>query len=336
MRNKKIISILLTLVLSLAFTVSLSATEMIGFPNCIESQRERLRELLKGEVIVPFSSGGETVNIPRVNFIVPPEGDRCYFIIGVEETPTPECIEFILHYTGIPYELAYIAKATLTRRVLWVYYDENDHGEDAIPHYVYPTNHQGITPFSTLGMGTMVNIRFPEGRAYMTRGHPLNSNLRGFATAPHTRDAARRNVYVGNRQIGSIGANSAFFDARRDVARVDLHSPNTVHPIIDGGVINSFRETTVVGNTVISVRGQSGIQHSAVRTTNAEGRFTGETFTFFDKIGTYPLGRIQDGDSGAALIRRLAPADRAVLGTLAGDALVGGRLMAIYTKVTNY
>jgi len=116
---------LLLLLLAFGFTVSLSVTVTAGISvpkriihgecyeiDCERCQIERLRELLYGEVVKAFNSDGEPINIPRVNFIIPPEGDRDYFRIGVfgMGEPTSECVDFILSHTGIPRERASIVR----------------------------------------------------------------------------------------------------------------------------------------------------------------------------------------------------------------------------------
>ena len=126
---KKIIAIVLSLVAILGIPILLLVTIPNDEPmvsllaptstgdliedtvNCVMSQRIRLQELFDGNFVVPFGRDGEPINVPNVNFIVFPEGDREYFLIGVEDIPTQECIDFILAYTGIPRELADIGKA---------------------------------------------------------------------------------------------------------------------------------------------------------------------------------------------------------------------------------
>ena len=137
MRRKWYVAIPVLLMLTLGLTVSCSATggteyiadnETIFYEeeyyvdsheNCPLVQHERLMELMNGDFVIPLDSKGEPVSVPSVNFVMPPEGSRDYFLIGVVDEPTQECIDFILFYTGIPKELAYIAQATLTRQPLF-------------------------------------------------------------------------------------------------------------------------------------------------------------------------------------------------------------------------
>jgi hypothetical protein len=77
--------------------------------DCVEYQHERLRELFYLGMVTQFYYEDEPINIPRVNMIMAPVQGRDYFLIGVDEVPTEACIEFILAYTGIPRERAYIA-----------------------------------------------------------------------------------------------------------------------------------------------------------------------------------------------------------------------------------
>ena len=91
----------------------------INLTDCVDTQLERLRNLLHGNLredfVIPVTADGELAKIPRVNFIIPPEGNRTYFLIGLEEEPSQACIDFVLKYTGILRENAYIAKAVLRR-----------------------------------------------------------------------------------------------------------------------------------------------------------------------------------------------------------------------------
>ena len=118
MLKKTFVTLLLSMVLTFSFTVLISAEELVEAHvheiNCVESQFERLRELLRGDIVASFPYD----NIPIVNFIAPPEEHREYFIIGVMYEPTQECIDFILAYTGIAKENARISQATLERQVL--------------------------------------------------------------------------------------------------------------------------------------------------------------------------------------------------------------------------
>lgn len=143
MNGKRLISLLMVVILSAGLTVSLTASVTLDTVyytffdeiieneiDCTEIQFELLKELLGGDFIVPFDS--ELSVIPRVNFILPPEGDRSYFLIGVSDIPSPECIDFILSYTGIPRENAYIAQAKLVREVLVIYHDEEQMYEESV------------------------------------------------------------------------------------------------------------------------------------------------------------------------------------------------------------
>jgi len=339
MRKKMLIVTFLSLVLTLGLFVSLSAAEATDLTNesdvySVEFQHERLMELLRGEVVVPFGFEGESVNVPRVNFILPPEGYRTYFLIGIEDEPTPECINFILMYTGIPEEFAVIDKAVLSRRIL-LDCETCECDEVIITPEEYTGYFQGIMPLSTWGMGQMISV---PGLGNVTMGHPLNSGGLSFATSLHASNQVARHRYVyirnTNTRIGTV--TNSFFDSRRDVAFVSLHSPHRINPTVQGGAINNFQQRAALNDTVVSIRGVSGTQQATVVSINASGRFFGDPFDFTNKIATGPVGRIEDGDSGAALIRRMSPTDRAVLGTLTGDAIVGGRHVVIYTCAMAY
>jgi hypothetical protein len=311
-------------------TLAVSSTHYEA--SCVENQRARLMELFYGNVILPFHEG-EDVNVPAVNFIMPPEGDRDYFIIGVTEVPSQECIEFILSYTGIPQELAYIAQAIFNTRILPYQEVEYSYDECMYLHLEKDEYFQEIARFqSWWGMGQRI---FIEGLGGMTMGHPLNSNLQSFATSPHTPNARGRNVFIHgtNHLIGSV--RSAFVNSQGDVALVDLHGQNFINSTVQGGTINIFRATANRNDSVVSMRGWSGMQSSWVDSTIASA-WHPFGVTMHNLISTYPVRAIQYGDSGAALIRRMSPTDRAVLGTLIGDIVIGSRWVALYTPVTRY
>jgi len=138
MCSKKLTAVVLSLVLVLSLAMSLAAAapsentshyaieandygvveavEQVNYDaSCTERQFERLMELMQENVATPFSDDGAAINVPRVNFILPPEGGRNYFLIGVVDEPTAECIEFILAYTGIPRSQVQISKAIAQR-----------------------------------------------------------------------------------------------------------------------------------------------------------------------------------------------------------------------------
>ena len=134
MKHKKALCMLLALVLVFSALMLLpviavgnglySITNESNEENCVSTQYGLLLQLFYGNFIVPFNADGEPVNVPSVNFIIPPEGDRNYFVIGVEGELTDEYADFILSYTGIPREFAYIGQATFNRLVLELCNDE--------------------------------------------------------------------------------------------------------------------------------------------------------------------------------------------------------------------
>jgi len=113
MRTKMLVGKFLFLLLIFGFTVSASA----NLTPEVERQFGLLQELMDETTVESFTARGG-FDAPRVNFIIPPEGDREYFMIGVVNEPTPECIEFILAYTGIPRERAYIGKGRGERETI--------------------------------------------------------------------------------------------------------------------------------------------------------------------------------------------------------------------------
>jgi len=302
--------------LSLVFVFGFAVSSFGGLTPEAETQRERLRELMHGTAVVPFSLDEDFI-VPRVNMIAAPEGDRSYFLIGVESEPTQECIEFILYYTGIPRENAYIGKSWFELQILP--YD---------PAVISPA--QEIEPFSyrAWNMGQMITI---QGVGTLTMGHPHHSGLTSFVTAPHRHGLRGNNVSANSLTIGTV--NRSVFNVNADVAIIDLHDRNTVSPHVDGGVINNFTARASRRDSVVSIRGMSGIQRDLwVEGTDFEipGR------PMRNMIGIYPDRNSTGGDSGSALIRRMSPTDRAVLGTRAGRLWFVGRYIGIYTPVVNY
>ena len=336
MKHKIEIAIFLSLVMVLALSLSVTAADndLVGESdtrevNCVNNQIERLRDLLHGRVVVPFDAENVPANIPRVTILIPPEGPRQYFLIGVEVEPTQECVDFILYYTGIPRELAYIGIGYAKRQILPLDSEEYGHNKSTSQEGEY-----GISPLSTTyATGTRITI---EGIGGLTMGHPTSARGTQFLTAPHTRAAAERSVFIHNTsQHIAYVSNNIDFRPHRDFAVVDFRGGNTIHPHVLGGPISNFRATASNGSTVYSIRGFSGTHHSVIDTTSAEGTF-GPNDNFIRKIGVYPDGVSTLGDSGSALIRRASPTDRAVVGTRAGLGRVGTRIMGIYTNVLEY
>jgi len=78
---------------------------------CYDCQLRRLNELTDNRnIIIALDSDGEPFNIPLIHSMLPPMRNRDYFHIGLVDEPTSKCINFILSYTGIQQERAYITK----------------------------------------------------------------------------------------------------------------------------------------------------------------------------------------------------------------------------------
>ena len=246
------------------------------------------------------------------------------------DEPTPECIEFILAYTGIPRELTYIGKGGGEREVLII-----DSAQEVLPPNDTVEVGPRVLPW-WVHMGQMIDILDGNQRIRVTMGHPFNANGWNFATAPHQAWLINRNVLLAgsNQTIGTT--RTSFFQPSMDVAMVDLHSNILISTNVLGSPIVDFRARATTHDSVLSIRGVSGTQSSNVYSTHATGRFDGEPFDFINKIAIYPNRPSAPGDSGSALIRRMSPTDRAVLGTRAGVARVGSRAVGVYTPVTVY
>ena len=342
MKNKKNLSVFLSALLVFCLVVPLLAFAATDLPeskneigaiydngnndddviNCLERQMERLKDLIDGTVIMPF---GSDITPPSVNIVLPPEGDREYFIIGTDGPATQECINFILSYTGISHENAFIAQGIGRRNVL-------QYGQTVTP-YRQVHEYEAIEPHTTtLFMGEMITI---AGVSSFTLGHPTSNFGTYFATSPHTTAALNRQVFLGlheapNRLLGTV--SRAYFMSARDVAIVRITTANRVSTSFPwGGSIANFRGTAAVDDSTMSIRGVSGTRSSRVTSTVATGRFFGDPFSFAGKIAT--LGGAMDGDSGSALIRTR---DNAVLGTLNGTYSIGGITVTIYTPALRY
>jgi hypothetical protein len=127
---KKFLTILLVLAVSLGMTGLTLATNDYRYDTeiySVERQKQRLHELQElvqsSQLTVPLSSHG--IVIPNINLILEPWEQRDYFIIGLEiehdpsyewerleeiaRQPVPdEIVDFILSFTGIPKENAFI------------------------------------------------------------------------------------------------------------------------------------------------------------------------------------------------------------------------------------
>jgi len=241
MRTKMLAGMFLFLLLLLGFTVSASATLT---PEA-ERQFGLLQELMDETVVESFTAR-VGFNVPRVNLIIPMEGDREYFMIGVANEPTPECIEFILAYTGIPRERAFIGKGGF----------EFEGGIP--PGHIYdllPSNERvEVAPRqSWWGMGQLIWI---DGAGMFTMGHPLNPNSISFATAPHQGWLTNRNVFIHgtNQLIGTV--RTSVFQHNMDVALINLHSPNFISPVVQGGAISDYQARAFLNDSVVSVSGR--------------------------------------------------------------------------------
>ncbi|MCL1884280.1 MAG: hypothetical protein FWF81_11100 [Defluviitaleaceae bacterium] len=372
MKIKKNISLLLSLLIAVGATLSLSAFSPIhyhangqsdiydnemyeqnymnGYPdtlidalvhdyqhydvNCTKVQTKRLYELFNGNFIVPFTDDGEPVNVPHVNMFATPEGDMDYFLIGLADEVTEEHINFILSYTGIPRELVEIVQGRFECQIMIVPHGHYD--EDIMP-YMELVEYIDITPFGTWSVGQMVSIRLPYATLHSTLGHPLSSSGLSFFTATHSHNALNRPVaLLANPQtpIGTI--RRAYHQPHRDVAMVSLDNPHRISMFVDGGNINNFRASAVRNDLIVSLRGMSGPQRTSVYSSNF--RIQVSPFERTNKIALFPDGMSQNGDSGAALIRRMSATDRAVLGTRFGryTTLDGSRTFGIYTSVIQY
>jgi len=347
MLSKRLSKIFLILVIVFGFAVSFSVTVTTGYdvdePNahdiiCEETQLERLDEIFRGEVIEAFSSDGKPVHIPSVNFILPP-GYFDYFYIGVDDVPTPECIDFILSYTGIPRERAHIVRGRLIFGG-----DGGCDGTIVFPpaeHITYPLD---VVPFTSVEIGRSIVIVRPDGDgALATLGHPIDSSGSRFATSFHSTGWNGNAVYAYGTFIRIGTVENSYLDPHRDVAIINLDFPYIMSANVLDRPITNFRTSPRVGDNVYSFRGVSGMQPLqnpsqvvSVRarvSRNIDPRGIGIT----DKIAISPAGVGVRGDSGAALIRMNSTTDRAVLGTHFGvytdDNL---RQFGIYTNVMNY
>jgi len=324
------------MVVSLSFMSIVNVSADIDYDE-VEAQHELLLDLLFGRAVIPQAFSDDDFEIPVVNIIIPiweHSGDPLHFLIGVESEPTQACIDFILAFTGIPAQYAYIGLGRFEREVLVTYVGDLPCEEI----YQYVDNYVGIMPLSTLNMGQMVSTRSPVNPNYIqsvTVGHPINSSAFAFATTFHMGSQINGSlVYIGHRallqRLGIV--TRSYFTTQRDVSIVSIMGGvfNQISPFVDGGMITDFRASASILDPVISIRGLSGVQRSTVFTVNATGP------SFSNKIGIYPNGNSQRGDSGAALIRRLDDSDRAVLGTRSGTASIGTRVLGLYTLVTSY
>jgi len=317
MRIKMPLGLFLSSMFVFGFAVSAFASTLT--PE-VEMQRERLRELMQVTAIVP--SGMERSNVPSINAIKPPEGDRNYFFIGLDSEPTQGCIDFILSFTGIPSELAIIERGEFTLNFL-----RYEDVESAIIE-----SRQAIEPVNSWvwNMGQVISI---EGVGMMTMGHPRNNSLTSFATSAHVTGIEQRRVTANSLTIGSV--SRSFVNGNGDVALVNLHDRNFVNSNVQGGPINNFAARASRNDTVISIRGISGTQSSIVDSAVFDLRHPYNNILMRNMITTTSPAR--DGDSGAALIRRMSATDRAVLGTLVGTYTApSGRQFAVYTPVVHY
>ncbi|MCL2527981.1 MAG: hypothetical protein FWE42_06115 [Defluviitaleaceae bacterium] len=351
--KKKLISTLLILVFALSTFMLVHASiyedynSNIKFEaNTIDAQFERLSELQEllwsgdRSTIVPFGDDN-LIEPPRINIIAPPPYEGGQFLIGLEvdlgtlgrddidainELTTKdvceEIIDFILYFTGIPRDSVDIGYSAILR----LSPVENYVASDICPVW---GNDLPIQPRrETLFMGQRVTVNGSTS----TVGHPLNSLGNSFFTTFHRHIPTGTPAYsphLGGRGVGFV--QRTIFNETVDIAQISMAPLNVMisSQLPGGGNISNFRGTSFFGDPVISIRGFSGVQNTTIFSTNAIIPHYG----IRNMILVYPVGRITNGDSGAALIRTL---NRSVLGTLSGDVIHNGRHVGIYSDVQRY
>jgi hypothetical protein len=121
--------------------------------DCEKAQLERLMELYRGDITTAFNSDGEPVSVPKIEHVIPYSG---ILIIVLADTPTSECIDFILSYTGISEERALIRGFLDPGNMILPRYERHaPYSQETAPHRTW-TAEQKITVISALTLRMLV------------------------------------------------------------------------------------------------------------------------------------------------------------------------------------
>ncbi|MCL2400141.1 MAG: hypothetical protein FWC91_10445 [Defluviitaleaceae bacterium] len=362
--RKCFITVIALLVLTFSSAISLAASDGSApimaentkyEENCIERQTELLHELMELQrasgIVAPFTDDGVSLEIPQINVVIPPTSDSGQFAIGLEicigdlaygdldeilaitsKEPDKEVVDFILSFAEIPYSQANVEYAVFmpTPRL-----PENYVISGSCPVWGDELEDQ-IDPRSGIivRVGNMDNV---EGFGQGTIGHPVNANGSGYVTAIHAGSwAAGSRVFASfnnQNQLGVVSSSTltnsvdiTFINIINHGNRISLELPRT-HNWPGGASITNFRGVPRTNDVVRSIRGRSGIHHTAIH--SASVNIAGLT----NKLTVYPNGISTTGDSGAALIR---VSDSAVMGTRTGAVAIGNTVFGVYTSSQRY
>ena len=280
--------------------------------------------------------------LPYIQFVAPAgEYFWDFFLIDVSHIPTRGCIEFILSYTGIPREIAYIVYGEGFIReegepgsradfeevnyhlLPYSYEDEQKiQGYDEFGYRFLPDDYMdAVLNSPTWAVGSMIFIRHTGN---FTLGHPRDASGTSFFTSVHNWTTAGEHAAVfcvtTGRYMGHV--MRVMYGNGRDVAEVRVQ----IGQVSTAGILN-FRGTARVNDSVRSRRGVSGTRFGYIFMVNA---WVDSVASDMILAGHPQDNRVQvPGDSGAALIGTI---NSAVLGTRRGIAWERG----VYSKVTNY
>lgn len=315
------------------------------------SQFERLNLLFeltpkeiqqKVQLFSTFSDEHSEISIPNVIGFGMPELEGRKILIGLEEEPTAEQINFLLYFVGISLEDAIIGKLTEEIEIAPYYLEIPLTAEGFYINFLENSREYiDIDFFTVTGgivqMGQMINI---PGVGNLTLGHPNNASGTGFFTAPHglASDGARVNIgQNGTNQIGSITRTGNGAPTGADFALVMTNGfgveVSRIVPWANRNITN-FRGIGHAGESVRSIRGLSGVHSNTIEQSGFSFTGTGGV-QLRNMILTYPNGRSTPGDSGAALIRTNGTVET-VLGVRRSNITLGGVVFGVYSSVTNY
>ena len=313
----------------------------------------------------------ENIVVPNVVAMGSAETDDCVILIAFDSEVTPEAMDFVLAFTGIPAHRANFDQLLGFRSNVGTLdlLDEVELINGFHPNFLensyeflHPDFLAEIAPDFVLGATAdyaleynsdvfqpdylTIGPRVVSGgilsmgeliildNSLMTLGHPDASGTR-FFTAPHrvVPHFAQVNLNRTNSQIGR--ATRSFYGINRDFAEVAVSAGLEVSRRAPSGRnITNFRGTAVAGLPATSIRGLSGLVSVRVHDTNAAFQVNGVQWS--NMILAYPDGRSQVGDSGAALIQTIGTGEN-VIGTRQGSLhFVSGTVKGIYTRVQNY
>ena len=358
--KKNLISMLLIVALIVTMAApTFAETSSDNKITSVEEQAQLLHELQgliqSSQLVLPRSLYG--LEMPNINLISTPSKYRQYFLIGLEiehdliygewermdeitsQPVNEEIVDFILSFTGIPKDNAFIAYSVILRTPLL----PCDYVVTGIcPVWGYdrtPVQYdERATPANSSVNLRMGNLFWIDGVGTGTIGNQRNSAGSSFNAALHSANRVGLDVFLNVNRTFQIGRVSrSVFNLTVDAAEINVSitGSRVLHELPShltwpgGNNLRYHAATARLDDQVRSIRGISGVSSSRVFDPNA----TVSHLHFANMILIYPDGNSQPGDSGAALIR---VSDSAAVGIRSSAVGIGGRRHGLYTSTMRF